>query len=93
MKEYKNSSQHPITGFDNMTDVPAFKTSNEFSLFIEKMAVDKKLTHLEAVLLFCSDHLIDPDDIASKVNKSLKSKIEQNFRDLNYLPKQAQLDM
>jgi hypothetical protein len=27
------------------------------------------------------------------INKSLKDKIEMNFRELNYLPKQAQLDI
>ena len=74
-------------------DLPVFKSSNEFSLHIEHVALEKRLTHLEAVLQFCSQHTIDPDDIASKINKSLKDKIEQDFRDLNYLPKKAQLDI
>lgn len=74
-------------------DLPAFKTSNEFSLHIEKRATEKRMTHMEAVLEFCSEHFLEPADIASKVNKSLKEKIEQDFRDLNYLPKQAQLDV
>lgn len=74
-------------------DLPVFKSSNEFSLHIEKFAIEKRLTHLDAVLKFCSDHMIDPSDIGSKINKSLKEKIEQNFRDLNYLPKKAQLDI
>lgn len=74
-------------------EVPAFKSSNEFSLHIEKIAYNKRLSHLDAVLSFCSDHMIDPEDVASKINKSLKEKIEQDFRELNYLPKQAQLDM
>ena len=74
-------------------DLPVFKSSNEFSMHIEQIASDKKLSHLDAVLKFCEDHMIDPSDIASKVNKSLKDKIEQNFRDLNYLPKKAQLEL
>lgn len=76
-----------------MRDTPVFKTTNEFSMHIEKMAIEKGITHLEAVLDFCATHMLEPDEISSKINKSLKEKIENNFRDLNYLPKQAQLDV
>lgn len=62
-------------------------------MHIEQLAVDKRISHLDAVLLFCEQHLLEPSDIASKVTKSLKAKIEKDFRDLNYLPKQAQLDV
>jgi len=83
-----------ITDFANMNDtLPLFKTTNEFSLYIEKLASEKQMTHLDAVLKYCADHMIEPDEVASKVSKSLKAKIEQNFRDLNYLPKIAQLDV
>lgn len=76
-----------------MNDLPVFKTSNEFSLHIEKMAVELKLSHLDAILKYCADHMIEPSDIASKVNKSLKEKIENDFRELNYLPRHAKLDV
>lgn len=76
-----------------MHEVPAFKTANEFSLYIEKLAIEKRMTHLEAVLDFCAQHYLEPDEISSKINKSLKEKIENDFRELNYLPKQAQLDV
>ena len=74
-------------------DLPAFKSSNEFSLHIESIATQHKMTHLEAVLKFCEDHMVEPEDIASKINKSLKEKIEYDFRELNYLPKVPVLDM
>lgn len=72
---------------------PVFKTANDFSIFIEKMAVDQRMSHLDAILKYCSEHLIEPDEIASKINKSLKEKIERDFRELNYLPKQPELDV
>lgn len=75
------------------SDLPAFKSANEFSMHIERIAVERSITHLEAVLAFCADHYIDPDEIASKVSKSLKEKLEHDFRELNYLPKRAQLDL
>lgn len=70
-----------------------FKNSNEFSLHIEKMTIEYRLTHMEAVLKYCADNMLEPEDIASKINKSLKDKIEINMRELNYLPKQASLDL
>jgi hypothetical protein len=70
-----------------------FKNSNEFSLHIENMVLEYKITHMDAVLKYCQDNLLEPEDIASKINKSLKEKIELNMRELNYLPKQASLDV
>jgi len=70
-----------------------FRTANELSLYIEKYAVDHKVTYLEATLEYCNEHSLEPEDIASKINKSLREKLEQDFRNLNYLPEQAQLDV
>lgn len=70
-----------------------FKTANEFSLHIEGLVRDKKVSYMDAVLLYCQENYVEPEDIASLINKSLKDKIEMNFRELNYLPKQAQLDV
>jgi hypothetical protein len=70
-----------------------FKSSNEFSLHIEKKAREKRINHMDAVLEYCRENFLEPEDIASLVNKSLKDKIEMDFRDANMLPKQAQLDI
>ena len=70
-----------------------FKTANEFSLHIEQMVRDSKLSYMDAVLEYCKENYLEPEDVAKLINKSLKDKIEMNFRDLNYLPKQAQLDV
>lgn len=70
-----------------------FKNSNEFSLNIEKIVADRRINYMDAVLEYCKDNYLEPQDIARYINKSLKDKIEMNFRELNYLPKQAQLDV
>lgn len=70
-----------------------FKNSNEFSLNIEKIVAERKINYMDAVLLYCQENYLEPQDIARYINKSLKDKIEMNFRELNYLPKQAQLDV
>lgn len=93
MIELNDYSKLQIFTSNNMHDTPAFKTANEFSMYIEGVAADKRITHLDAVLQFCEQHFIEPDEISSKINKSLKEKIANDFRELNYLPKQAQLDV
>jgi hypothetical protein len=70
-----------------------FKNSNEFSLLIEQMVKDKRINHMDAVLEYCKENYLEPEDVKSLINKSLKEKIEMNFREMNYLPKQAQLDV
>jgi len=70
-----------------------FKSVNEFSLHIETLVLEHKISHMDAVLKYCEDNMIEPTEIASKINKSLKDKIAINMRELNYLPKQASLDI
>lgn len=70
-----------------------FKTSNEFSLYIEQIVNEKRITHMDAILEYCKENYLEPEDIAKLVNKSLKEKIALNMQELNYLPKKAQLDV
>lgn len=70
-----------------------FKNTNEFALFIEQMTRDKKISHMDAVLKYCEENFIDPQDISSLVNKSLKAKIELNMIESNLLPKRGTLDI
>lgn len=70
-----------------------FKTSNEFSLYIEKAARENRMSHMDAVLKYCQENFLEPEDVASLINKSLKDKIEMDFQEANMLPKTAQLDV
>lgn len=70
-----------------------FKTVNEFSIYIEQKAREKRMSHLDAVLDYCKENYLEPEDVTSMISKSLKDKLEMDFREANYLPKQAQLDV
>ena len=67
-------------------------TPKTFSLEIEKIAFDKRCTHLEAISIYCEKIGIEPVTTAKLLTKSLKEKIEANARELNYLPKVAKLE-
>ena len=66
-------------------------TSKTFSLNIENIVKDKNITHMEAVLWYCQKEGIEPDTINNLLSKGLKEKIEANARELNFLPRHAQL--
>jgi hypothetical protein len=70
-----------------------FKSTNEFSMYIEQTVRDKSISHMEAILEYCRENFIEPEDISKLVSKSLRDKLEVNFQDENYLPKKAKLDV
>ena len=67
------------------------QTSKTFSLEVEKIAKEKQITHMEAVLEHCREQQLEPDSVTRLITKSLKDKIEANARDLNFLEKTATL--
>jgi len=76
------------TIFLNMFDTP-----KQFSLHIEKMVKERKISHMDAVLEYCKENYLEPEDVKKLINKSLKDKIKVNATDLNYFPKPASLDI
>ena len=69
----------------------ALITTKNFTIVIENLAKEKHLTHMDAVLHYCEQEGIEPEAVGSLISKGLKEKIEANARDLNLLPRQAQL--
>ena len=67
------------------------QTSKTFSLKIEQIALEKNITHMDAVLWYCSKNEIDPSTISKLISKALKEKIEVNATDLNFIPKKSKL--
>ena len=77
----------------NIGSLKMFKTANEFSLHIEQVVREKKMSYMDAILHYCKENYLEPEDITSLINKSLKDKLEMDFREVNMLPKQATLDV
>jgi len=66
-------------------------TSKTFTIIIENIVKEKNLTHMDAVLWYCEEEGLEPDSLGTLISKGLKEKIEANARELNFLPRQAQL--
>ena len=67
------------------------QTPKKFSLEIENIVKEKRVSHMDAVIHYCYENEIEPDTVGRLITKSLKEKIEANARELNFLPKHAQL--
>ena len=50
-------------------------TSKEFSLKIENIVKEKKITHMDAVIWYCEQNQIDTGTVGNLISKSLKEKI------------------
>ena len=67
--------------------------SKEFSLKIEGIVKEKKISHMDAVVWYCDENDLDTSQVSSLISKSLKEKIKleaTNLRMLKY-PKCGQL--
>jgi hypothetical protein len=71
----------------------ALTTPKVFALKIEDIVKEKEISHMEAVLWYCTDQEIEPASVKGMISKPLKEKIEANARELNFLPRQAQLPL
>ncbi len=49
-------------------------TPNKFALLIEDIVKTKRISYIDAVVLYCEKHNIDPSTTKSMINKNLKEK-------------------
>lgn len=52
-------------------------SKKQFSELVEKLAREKRMTHMDAVLKICEERMIDPIDVGPLITVPLKSRIEQ----------------
>ena len=60
-------------------------TPNKFALLIEEIVKTKRISYIDAVVLYCEKHNIDPSTTKSMINKNLKEKIAYEAQGLNML--------
>ena len=61
--------------------------SKRFALEIEEIVKSKKISYMDAVVLYCENNDIDTGTISSLINKSLKEKIQMEAEKLNLVEK------
>ena len=59
--------------------------SKEFSLKIEGVVKEKRITYMDAVVWYCDDNGLDTSQVSSLLSKSLKEKIKLEATNLRML--------
>ena len=73
------------------TKTPTKITPKRFSIIIEDLVREKRLTHFEAVMHCCEQNDLEAHTIIKWIDKSMREKIQYNAEELNYLPKTSSL--
>ena len=60
-------------------------TSKEFSLKIENIVKEKKISYMDAVVWYCEQNEIDTGTVSNLISKSLKEKIKLEATNLKML--------
>jgi hypothetical protein len=68
-----------------------FLTKSEFSKLVEKNVLKKKMTYMDAVIMVCDDHGIDPQDVRKFVSNPIQDKIEGEAMRMNLIPRTNEL--
>jgi|TARA_R110002072_G_scaffold26994_1_gene88540 hypothetical protein len=68
-----------------------FLTKTEFSKLVEKTVLVNRIDYMEAVLMVCDDHGIEPEDVRKFVSTSIQEKIEGEAMRLNLIPRTNEL--
>ena len=59
--------------------------SKEFSLNIESIVKEKRISHMDAVVWYCEENDLDTSQVSSLISKSLKEKIQVEATNLRML--------
>ena len=68
-----------------------FRSSNEFSIYIDEQVVKYKITYMEAIINYCNEMDIDVESIGNLVNSKLKEKIQMEAEQANMMKPRGHL--
>jgi hypothetical protein len=69
------------------------KTPSDFMLEIDRLAEEKRLNYIDAVIYFCEKNGVEIETAAALIKGSakMKAKVQLDAEDQNYLPKTNKL--
>ena len=71
--------------------MPTKTEIQEFSILIEKIAIDKKLGLMDAICHHCKETGLEIEVAATLISSALKAKIKEEAQGLNLLKKSSKL--
>lgn len=79
----------------NDVELGLTKTPSDFMLEIDKLAEEKRLDYIDAVIYFCEKNGVEIETAASLIKGSakMKAKVQSDAEEQNYLPKTRKLPL
>ena len=68
-------------------------TTKRFAVIVDELVRTKNLTHMEAILYYCEQNMLEPESVTKWIDKCLKEKIQLDAEKFNFLPKTSQLPL
>jgi hypothetical protein len=67
----------------------------EFANIIESICLEKDVGYIDAIILWCEEHEVEPEAVAIHIeqNQSLKSKIQTEAENMNVIKKVSRLPL
>lgn len=73
-----------------MTNTP-FMTKKKFSEMVETTVFSKRMSYMDAIIFICEQNNIEIIDSKKYITPRIKSKVEVEAMDLNFIPKRNTL--
>jgi len=68
-----------------------FMTKSKFSLMIEETVRKHRMNYMDAIIYVCEQNKLEIDDCKKYINPIIKSKLEAEAMELNFIPKKNTL--
>ena len=57
--------------------------AERFSKIIEDIVKEKQVNYMDAILIYCENNDLEPEDVRKFISKTLKEKVAVNAQDLH----------
>ena len=74
-----------------MQDKEKFLTKSEFAKLIEKTVKSHRSSYMDAIIWLCEDNNVELEDVKKLISPIIKTKLEAEAMNLNFLPRQNSL--
>jgi len=70
-----------------------FLTKKSFSAMIESFVFQNRMSYMDTIVHLCEKNSLELEDIKKYLSPTIVEHLESEARQLNFLPKQNQLDV
>jgi len=78
---------------DNTVEIQTKMNIEDFNLKLKVLVSEENMPYIDAVCLLCEENELEYDDIAKYIDAKTKMYLENEYREMNYLPRISTLPL